>query len=508
MADNKKIAKNTILLYTRTFFVMIISIYTSRAVLHALGIEDYGVYQVVGGLVAMFSVVSTILTASISRYITFEIGSGNQERLYRVFSTCRIVLIILTFIVFVLTEIIGLWFLENMMNIPAGRMNAAIWVLHCSVISFCMGLLAIPYNACVIAHEHMKTFAYISILDAILKLLICFLLIYVYIDKLILYAILMMAISITIRIIYTLYCRHYFLESRAPIHFHPSIFKEILSFAGWNFLTSANIILCTHGINLLINFYFGVTFNAARGLANQVRGAVSQFVSSFMVAINPQITKSYASGDMESMYMLVCRGARFSYYLVLLMALPIIFEAESILNIWLVEVPYKTVVFVRLSLINILLDGAGYTSYTANLATGKIKKYSIILAATTILVFPLTWIAFTYGLPAEYAYYIEFLSQIIFHIARMYLTEINTGLKVKVFLRKVYIPIIRTTMLSIIPFILIIYMIPQSYVRLFVSVLLGTSIVLCMVSYVGISKTERNAIIHKVMSSAREHFIK
>ena len=333
--DNKRIAKNTVLLYIRTFFVMIISIYISRVILKVLGVEDYGVYQVVGGFVSMFAVVSNSLSAAISRFITFEIGRGNSERLYHVFSTSKVVLLVLAGIVFVLCEVIGIWFLTSKMQIPEGRTTAAIWVMQFSILSFCITLISIPYNSCVIAHEHMKAYAYISLLDAFVKLGICFLLIISPIDKLIFYALLMMFASLLTMTIYRIYCHCHFEESDTPIHFYKPIFKELFGFAGWSFFTSANSILSTQGVNMLINVFYGVTFNAARGIANQVQQALSQFVSSFVSAINPQITKSYAAGENEGMFTLVCRGARFSYYLTLIMFVPIYFEAETILHIWL-----------------------------------------------------------------------------------------------------------------------------------------------------------------------------
>ena len=495
---NKRIAKNTLLLYIRTFFVMLISIYTSRVILDVLGVDDYGVYQVVGGMVALFSVITNVLSASISRFITYEIGSGNKTRLLQVFSTSKVVQLLIAIIVFASTMPLGLWFLNSQMQMPAGRLTAAMWVLFFSLISFCISLLSIPYNACIIAHEHMKAFAYVSLIESILKLAICYLVILAPFDNLITYAVLMMLLSVLIRLLYTIYCHRSFEESHAPFRFYRNIFREIFGFAGWSFLTCANSVLCTHGITMIVNVYFGVAINAARGLATQVKSAISQFVNSFMVAINPQITKSYAAGEYEILYNLVCRGARFSYYLMLLMSLPVILEANTILSIWLIEVPEKTVVFLQLSMINILLDGAGYNSYTANLATGRIKKYSIILSITTIFVFPATWFFFACGWPVEVAYYIEFVSQLIFHVARMFLTQENIGLKVFEFIKKVYIPVIMTTLLSIIPSFLVIFYLPPSIYRFMISLIVDTFMVAFFALYVGMEQNERKFLLEKV----------
>ena len=487
---------------------MLISIYTSRVILQALGVEDYGVYNVVGGIVSMLAIVSNSVTAAISRFITYEIGSGNTKRLHEVVSTSKVVLFVLAGIVFVLTEIVGVWFLTTKIQIPDGRMNAAMWVLQCSIVSFCVSLIAIPYNACVIAHEHMKAFAYISLLEALLKLGICFLLMISPIDKLITYAVLMMLLSVLIRSIYSIYCHHYFEESRTPIHFYKPVYKEMFGFAGWSFFTSANSVLSTQGVNMLINVFYGVTFNAARGIANQVQNAMSQFVSSFVSAINPQITKSYAAGEISDMHRLVCRGAKFSYYLTLIMVVPVFFEAEMILNVWLTVVPEKAVLFTRLSLIIILMDGAGYTSYTANLATGKIKKYSIVLSTITLFVFPLTWIAFAAGKSVETGYYVAIIANAFYHLARLFLTQENVGLKAKVFIKEVYWPVFLTTVLSVIPSIFIYYHYPSSYLRFFVSLCVGIVMSCTMALLVGMNKKERNVILLKVRTAINKCFRK
>ena len=497
-SDNKRIAKNTLYLYIRTLVVMLISIYTSRIVLQALGIADYGIFQVIGGLVAMFAMVSNALSAAISRFITYEIGSGDKERLDRIFSTSRVILLVLAGFVLVLTEVLGMWFLTTKMQIPDGRMSVAIWVLHCSVVTFCVSLTAIPYIACVIAHEQMKFFAYMSILDAILKLGVCLLVLKMTVDRLMLYAILIVIIAIIDSFVYFFYCYRHFAESRCRLHFYKSNFKEMFGFAGWSFFTSTTSVFSSQGIDMLINVFYGVTYNAARGITNQVNNAFVQFVSSFVSAINPQITKSYASGDMENLYTLICRGARFSFYLTLVMFVPLFFEIEMILAIWLTEVPERTALFVRLAMINILLDGAGYTSYTANLATGKIKKYSIVLSSITAFTFPLTWIAYYNGGPVQSTYYLAIVSNVLYHIARMYLTQENVGLSVTRFIQEIYWPVFKTTIIAIIPPVIIIQMMDDSYTRFFMLLVVGVGMSAVAALFVGMTQGERIFIIGKV----------
>lgn len=496
--NNKRIAKNTLFLYIRTLFVLLVSLYMSRIILQVLGVSDYGIYQVIGGLVAMFGVLSTALSAAISRFITFEIGSGNREKLCRIFSTSIIIQFIIAFIVLLVAEVIAIWFIQTQMQIPEGRMVATQWVLHCSLITFCVNLVSVPYNACIIAHEHMKAFSYISILDVLLKLVVCFCIFISPIDKLIFYAVLLTLEALIIRIIYSFYCHRHFEESRSKLIFDKEIFRDMLSFSGWSFFTNTNSVLNNQGVNMLINVFFGVTVNAARGIAVQVENAVLQFVNNFTVAINPQITKNYASGDMERMYSLVCRGAKFSYFAMLLMALPIICEAEKILKIWLTVVPEHTVLFVQLSLILGVFDCVGASGYTACAATGKMKRYALILTPIGLLGFPLTWILFLMGAPVVSTYYLYIFVKFLVIIARLFLLRDMVGLSPAIFIRNVFSPILLTTLVAVLPSILVIYIFPQSLWRLLVSVIIAFSAVGFASLYIGMTVGEREIIMERV----------
>ena len=501
--NNKRIAKNTLFLYIRTLFVLLVSLYTSRVILRVLGISDYGIYQVIGGLVAMFGVLSTALSAAISRFITFEIGSGNKEKLCRVFSTSIIVQFIIAFIVLLLAEVIAIWFVQTQMKIPEGRMIAAQWVLHCSLITFCINLVSVPYNACIIAHEHMKTFAYISVLDVLLKLIVCFCIFISPVDKLIFYAVLLTVEAVIIRIIYSFYCHRHFEESRSKLIFDKTIFRDMLSFSGWSFFTNTNSILNNQGVNMLINVFFGVTVNTARGIAVQVENVVLQFVNNFTVAINPQITKSYASGEMERMYSLVCRGAKFSYFAMLLVALPIVCEAEKILNIWLTVVPEHTVIFVRLSLVLGVFDCIGASGYTACAAAGKMKRYALILTPIGLLEFPLTWMFFGMGAPAVSTYYLYIFVKFLVVIARLFLLRDMVGLTPVIFVKNVFRPILFTTLVAVLPSIFVIYVFPQSFWRLFISVIVALSTVSLASLYIGMTVGERQIIMERVYKLLR-----
>lgn len=306
--NNKRIAKNTMLLYFRMLFMMVISLYTSRIVLNALGVNDYGIYNVVGGVVAMFAILSGSLSASISRFITFEIGKGNVDRLKEVFCTAINVQIILIVCIIFLMETIGLWFLNYKMVIPEDRLFAANWVFQFSIATFAINLWSIPYNATIIAHEKMSAFAYISIFDAIAKLSAAFLIMYSPLDKLILYAFLIMITGLFQRVLYSVYCKRNFEECCYKLSFNRNITKEMFGFAGWNFIGASSAVLRDQGGNLLINLFFGPSVNAARGVAMSVNSAVLNFVSNFMTALNPQITKNYASGNYSYMFKLAFQG--------------------------------------------------------------------------------------------------------------------------------------------------------------------------------------------------------
>lgn len=334
---NKRIAKNTIALYIRTLITMAVGLYTSRVVLNVLGVEDYGVYNVVGGVVSMFSIVTASLSQSISRYLTFELGKGNQDKLRSIFCTSVNIQLLMSLVVFILMECIGVWFLNTKMNIDADRMHAANWVFQFSVLTFVVNLISVPYNAVIIAHEKMKAFAYVSILEAVLKLVIVAALLLSSIDKLITYAFLQLMVSITIRMVYGSYCKRHFQECRYSLIIDKQLIKDMTGFAGWGSTSSIVWIFNTQGINIISNIFFGVVVNAARGVATQVEGIVKGFVVNFTTAVRPQIIKSYSAGDKEYLFKLLCTSTKYSYFLMLIFFVPFLFEAEAILQ-WFVKI--------------------------------------------------------------------------------------------------------------------------------------------------------------------------
>lgn len=499
-SNNKRIAKNTLLLYVRTLFILLVTLYTSRVVLNTLGVTDYGIYNVVGGVVMMFSVISSSLSSSISRFITYELGHGDFEKLKRIFSTSVNIQIGISVLILVLAEIFGVWFLNAKMNIPAERLTAANWVLQCSLLSFIINLISVPYNACIIAHERMSAFAYISILEAVLKLAVVYMLLVSPYDKLATYAVLLVAVALIIRMAYCLYCRRHFEESCYMFVYDKPLIKEMTGFAGWSFFGNGAYMLNVQGVDMLINIFFGVTLNAARGVATQVQNAVMQFVNNFTVAVNPQITKSYAAGDREYMNKLVCRGARFSYFLLFLFVVPIVCESDYVLYLWLKIVPEHAPAFLRLTMFGSLMMLLGNSMLTAISATGNIKRYQLWVTIVGCLVFPLTWVAFELGFPPEATYVIYIVIYFLLNFVRLYIAKGQLKFPACLYLKDVILRIVSVSIISFILPILFVNSIEQGFLRLCGTCVISLLSTSATIAVLGLEASERKKIIVKIIS--------
>ena len=492
--DNKRIAKNTMLLYLRMFILMAISLYTSRITLQYLGVDNFGIYNVIGGIVFMFSILSTSMTTAISRYITVELGQNDFKRLKLIFSTALNVQLSLSIIILILGEILGIWFITNKMSIPEGRIVAAQWSLHCALATFIIGLLSIPYNSIIVAYEKMSIFAYISILEAILKLAVSFSLILSPFDKLKTYAILLVICQLIIQIIYIIYCKQKFKECHYSFCFEKKIFKTLWSFAGWNLLGNGASILNNQGVNLIMNIFFGVVVNAARGIASQVNNAVQQFVSNFTMALNPPIIKSYATGDKIYSFDLACKGAKYSYSLMLIISLPILIESDQILELWLNTPPKNSSLFLNWTIITSLASIVGQSLVTLILANGNIKRFQIIFAIIGFLPFPLSWLAFQWGFSAVSAFIINFICYYILIYIRLWLAHNIVGIKYSLFFKEVIIRVHLTTLASVIaPLIITSYLAP-SFFCLIISCLISIISVSASTYFLVLDKNERLSI--------------
>ena len=435
----QRIAKNTLMLYVRMLVLMLVGLYTSRVVLEALGETDYGVYNVVGGVVSMFTIISGALNSAISRFITFEMGKGADAQLNKVYSTAVTIQLILAAIVVALAEPIGIWFINNEMTIAAERIPAAEWVLHFSLLAFVINLMSVPQMASITAHEKMSAYAYIGILDALLRLGTAMLVAHSASDRLIQYAALMAVTVILVRFAYGIYCRTHFEECRYRPIFDRSLIKEMFAFAGWNFVGVTSGVLRDQGGNILVNIFSGPAVNAARGVAVQLNGAVQSFVTNFMTAVNPQITKSYASGEHEYMFSLVRKSSRMSFYLLLMLVLPLLLNTDVVLGLWLKDVPAHTTLFVQLFLIFALSESLSNPMITAMLATGRIRNYQLLVGGIQLLNIPISYVLLKMGMMPEVTAMVAIaLSQVCLW-ARLLMLGRATGFSTSLFITKVYV---------------------------------------------------------------------
>lgn len=395
--SSSRLMKNTILLYFRMALLMCINLYTSRIVLETLGVEDFGIYNVVGGVVIMLGFINDSMTVSVRRFLNFEMGTGNKNRLHEVFVTSINIFAIISLLTVILGETIGLWFVMEKMVIPPERMNAALWCYHISIFTAVIDIMSCPYFSAIVAHEKMKTFAYIAILDAVMRLLLVYLLLVFDYDRLIFYAILYAIEKILIRMVYNIYCTRNFDECKYHWLYNKALFKEMAIFAGWNMWGNLAYVCYTQGLNVLLNVFFGPVVNAARGVAVQVQGTVNNFANNFQMAVSPQITKTYASGQLNKTHQLIYKGSRFSFCLILVLCLPLMVEAPMILSLWLKEVPDGSVLFLRLLLLTVIIRQ--YTSPLAMTvsATGNIKKYEFLVNGLMLGILPVAYLVLKFG---------------------------------------------------------------------------------------------------------------
>ena len=452
--SNKRIAKNTLLLYFRMLLMMVVSLFTSRIVLDKLGITDYGIYNVVGGIVSMLGFLTGAMANAVQRFLSFEIGKGDHERVNHIFNVSLMAHVGIAIIVLIVMEIAGVWYLNTYMNIPIERLSAANWVLQCSIFATLFSIIQVPYNAIIIAKEQMGIYAYISILEVCLRLVIVYLLSIGNFDKLKLYSILMMLVTIGILAIYNRYCARKYEEARFRMVRDVKTLKEIAGFAGWNMLGELAWVFTGQGVNIILNLFFGPAVNAARGLAEQVNGAVSRFVNNFQVAVNPQLVKNYAVGQLEEMKRLLYSSTRFSYYLMLLLSLPLILKMDYVLHLWLKDVPEYTTGFCQLVLICTLVATISNLLSQVVRAYGKIRNYQIFVSIVLFLNFPLSYFALSFGASPLATMIVNICIQFSLIFVRLYIVRSIVDISFFIFVKKVLYPLGKVTIASIlVPYI-------------------------------------------------------
>ena len=482
---------------------MVLGLFASRIVLQALGETDYGIYNVVGGVVAMFTVVSGALTTAVTRFITFEMGKGTSAHLNKVFSTAVNVQLVLCVIIILLAEPIGLWFIDNQMTIGPERIPAARLVMHFSLLSFVANLMSVPQMASITAHEKMSAYAYIGLLDGILRLSAAVTISKATTDRMVLYAALMALALVLIRCIYGIYCRVNFPECRYRFIYDKSLIRQMFSFAGWSFIGTASGVLRDQGGNILVNVFFGPAVNAARGVAVQLNGAVQSFITNFMTAVNPQITKSYASGEHSYMFSLMRKSSRMSFYLMLIIALPILFNTEQIMSIWLNEVPAHSVSFVRLFLIFTLCESISQPLITSMLATGEIRNYQIVVGGLQLLNLPISYLCLKLGAAPESTVVVAIVISQICLAARLLMLEKMIQLSVKEFIVRVYLNVLMVSAAAIVLPFVISFFLPDGIFWSLLSIMVSVISAVLSVMFVGCSAGEREELVGFVRNRLR-----
>ena len=481
------------MLYIRMLLTMGVSLYTSRVVLNTLGIEEFGIYNVVAGVVVLFSFLNGALTQATQRFLTYELGKQNLLKFKQVFSISLLVYLGLSLIIIILGESIGLWFLNTQLNIAEERMVAANWTYQFTLVTFFLNMMCTPYNAAIVAHEKMSFYAYISIVEVILKLLIVYLLMWVNFDKLISYSILTSVVSFVVLLLYVYFCLNQFSACRFFYYWNKKLFYKLVSFSGWSIFGSLSVVATNQGVNMLLNIFFGVVVNAAMGVTNQISNAVNQFVLNFQVAFNPQITKSYASGDKPYLESLIFRSAKISYLLLFLISLPILIKTEAILQIWLGSIPQYTVLFCRFTIISLLIDTLSGPLWMIIQAKGKIRNYQLIISSIFWLNLISSFILFSLGYSAVFALIVRCVVSVVLLFTRLILFVSMLNFPSKLFCRKVILNVVCITFV-VIPFPLLIGKYTDGMISLILTVIVSFLFTILFSYLLGLNAEEKKKV--------------
>lgn len=492
LSRGKRIAKNSFLLYIRSIFVLLINLYTSRVVLNTLGVVDYGIYNVVGGVIIMLGFLTNSFSGASSRYITYGLGTGDIGQLKKTFGNILSIHLIAAIVIFVIAETVGWWLVSTKLQIPDNRQYAAFWVYQYSILASAVSLIRVPYYATVIAHERMSAFAYISIMEAVLKLAIVYLLLILPYDRLATYAFLILSLQLLELLIYGLYSIRNFEETKSYMAYDKIIFKDIFAFAGWTLSGNIAAMGFTQGLNILLNIFFGPVVNAARGIAVQVQTACQQFCSNFQMALNPQLTKSYAQGDLEYAHKLLIKSSKFSFYILFIIVLPIIIESSTILKLWLGTPPEPAVTFVRLMLIVALLFTLSNPIIILVQATGTIKKFQLIEAGILLMIVPIAYILLRiFHLPPATVFIVQIVMESCALYARLRIGLPMINMPFHTYIHLVAKPLIKVIILTVIPAVVIYCWLPQNLFSFFFICILCVALSILNMYWIGSSNDER-----------------
>lgn len=503
--NNTRIAKNTLLLYFRMLFTMAVSLYTSRVVLNTLGVENFGVYNVVGGIVSMLGFFNSSMATSTQRFLNYEMGRNNGNGLREVFVNALNAHYLIGIITVIGLETVGLWFVYNKLNVPLGQFESALWVFHCSVLSLFVSIISTPYNAAIIANERMGVYAYYSIIEVVLKLLIVYLLVVIPYNKLIMYGLLTLTVSVVMRILYNVYCVKNFAECKYKWSWNIQLMKKMFFFSSWMLFGCISDILSKQGVNVLINVFFGPVFNAARAIAVQVQAAVNNFVANFMAAVSPQIIKSYSAGEVQRMHRLVFSSSKLSFYLLFVLTTPVLIYTDLILQLWLKQVPEYCVLFTRLVLVELLISSAYVPIAQINQASGKIRNYQMTISIIFVVNFALTYILYKIGMPVYSTFVVSVVLAFIGLFVRVVILKYDNGFPASTYLLRVMLPLIPVAGLALFVPILIYVNLETTFLTFVLNCLAGLASSVIVIWTLGLDKVERAFITEKISSKIHKN---
>ncbi|MDR2498251.1 MAG: lipopolysaccharide biosynthesis protein [Tannerellaceae bacterium] len=501
--NNRLIARNATALYVRTLVVMLASLYTSRLVLNILGIVDFGVYEVVGSVVTFFSFINLAMTAATQRYLNFELGRRTVGSLRTVFGVSMAIHCAIGLIILLVGETVGLWFLQHKIVIPEGRFEVVFWVYQISLAASVVGFVTVPYNAAIIAREKMSVFAWISIFEAGGRLLGAWGLTFVAADKLLMYAIFVCAVQVATRLLYVVYCRLNFEETRALFARNSALSREMLVFCGWNLFGNVAHVCLNYGPSILLNMFFTPAVNAAKGISAQVQMAVGNFCHNFQVAINPQMVKSYAAGNLDYTRRLIFLGSRLSFYLVMLLSLPIIMETDIILRLWLKQVPEYTALFVQLSMVVSLFQAMANPLVMANAATGNVRLLMSTVGLMFWMVIPLSYLGLKLGGSPPTVFWVHIGLLAVAHLVRIKIVGRQLGFSISAYCRSTLLrPAVVTALCWILPYMAV-QLLPSSFVRLCITTAICVLSVLSISWFAGMARRERIQILNMFINKKK-----
>jgi Na+-driven multidrug efflux pump len=477
-----------------------VSLYTSRIVLDILGVNDYGLYTIVGGIVTLFSFFNGAMSSATQRFLSFDIGRNDLDQLKKTFNATLNIHIAIGILVMILAETLGLWFVNNKLNLPLNRMNAVNWVYQFSVFTFLLGIVQVPYDALIMAREKMNIYAYMSIIEVFLKLIIVYLLLFLEFDKLIIYTGLLFLVSFIVRLAHKMYCKFSFEESKYQFYFEKKLYIKLVSYSGWNLFGNIAAVARSQGLNVILNLFFGTILNAAYGITLQVQSAINVFVLNFQMAVNPQIIKNYAKGDFDESKKLISQSSKFSYFLMFLIVCPVLINIDFILSVWLTNVPKYTPLFIQLCLVNLLVDCISGPLMIGAQANGNIKWYQIVVGSLVFLNLPLAYVLLKIYNQPELIYYCSIFISIISLFFRLYFIQSCLGFSVKLFLKQILGKIILVTTTVIFSFSFLDKMLyfDNSWFLFITRVFLIEFIIIFSIFLIGISKKER-ILIYRII---------